>query len=133
MAAYLNKARNNILAAETLVNNGLYVPSAHPAYYSSFLMMKYVLAHYFSIDYKRQDKLTEKKDSHKELSKIALPLLIKSDAENGNNYLEWYNKLKMMRNKADYRPESIGDTQLKKNFASAKGFMNEVTKHFNIV
>ena len=40
MASYLQKAKNDIVVAELLINNGLHKPSAHPAYYSAFLALK---------------------------------------------------------------------------------------------
>ena len=130
MPAYKNKAQNNIVTAEILLDNGLLLSSAHPAYYSSFLLMKYLLAHYFSVDYAQQEALTKNKDSHKILSNLALPTMAAKDAETGNDYLVWYNKLKMMRRKADYKPVEIEDSQIRDNLTTAKSFMKSVDMHF---
>ena len=52
------------------------------------------------------------------------------DAETGNDYLYWYNKLKMMRNKADYKPVDIEDSLLKTNLTAAKDFIQKAELHF---
>jgi uncharacterized protein (UPF0332 family) len=130
MPVYINKAQNNIITAEALLDNGLPLSSAHPAYYSSFLLMKYLLAHCFSVGYAEQKTLTKDKDSHYILSKIALPAMVAQDAETGNDYLVWYNKLKMMRKKADYKPVEIEDSLLRENLTIAKNFMKSVDTHF---
>lgn len=130
MPAYKNKAQNNIVTAEILLDNGLPLSSAHPAYYSSFLLMKFLLAHCFSVSYAQQETLTKNKDSHKILSNMVLPTMAAQDAETGNDYLVWYNKLKMMRRKADYKPVEIEDSLLKDNLTTAKNFMKSVDTHF---
>ena len=133
MAAFLNKARNNICVANILVESNLHISSAHPAYYSSFLMLKYILAHFDSISYTKQGELTKDKESHNVLSGLALPFLVDKDKIHGNDYLVWYNKLKMMRNKADYKPENIEDSLLEKNLEYAKEFISSIMMHFKIV
>jgi uncharacterized protein (UPF0332 family) len=130
MPAYKNKAQNNIVTAEILLDNGLPLSSAHPAYYSSFLLMKFLLAHCFSVSYAQQETLTKNKDSHKILSNMALPTMAAQDTETGNDYLVWYNKLKMMRRKADYKPVEIEDSLLRDNLTTAKNFMKSVDTHF---
>ena len=130
MPAYKNKAQNNIVTAEILLDNGLPLSSAHPAYYSSFLLMKFLLSHCFSVSYAQQETLTKDKDSHKILSNMALPTMAVQDAETGNDYLVWYNKLKMMRRKADYKPVEIEDSLLRDNLTTAKNFMKSVDTHF---
>jgi len=130
MPAYKNKAQNNIVTAEILLDNGLPLSSAHPAYYSSFLLMKFLLAHCFSVSYAQQETLTKNKDSHKLLSNMALPTMAAQDTETGNDYLVWYNKLKMMRRKADYKPVEIEDSLLRDNLTTAKNFMKSVDTHF---
>jgi uncharacterized protein (UPF0332 family) len=130
MPAYKNKAQNNIVTAEILLDNGLPLSSAHPAYYSSFLLMKFLLSHCFSVSYAQQETLTKDKDSHKILSNMALPTMAAQDAETGNDYLVWYNKLKMMRRKADYKPVEIEDSLLRDNLTTAKNFMKSVDTHF---
>ena len=130
MPAYKNKAQNNIVTAEILLDNGLPLSSAHPAYYSSFLLMKFLLAHCFSVSYAQQETLTKNKDSHKILSNMALLTMAAQDAETGNDYLVWYNKLKMMRRKADYKPVEIEDSLLRDNLTTAKNFMKSVDTHF---
>lgn len=130
MPEYKNKAQNNIVTAEILLDNGLPLSSAHPAYYSSFLLMKFLLAHCFSVSYAQQETLTKNKDSHKILSNMALPTMAAQDTETGNDYLVWYNKLKMMRRKADYKPVGIEDSLLRDNLTTAKNFMKSVDTHF---
>lgn len=133
MASYLQKAKNDIVVAELLINNGLHKPSAHPAYYSAFLALKYVLAHFYSIDYAQQDVMTSQKDSHKILSNKALPFMVKDDGGTGNDYFVWYNKLQMMRRQADYKPDAIEDSLLKENLNTAKEFMRRINLRFKKV
>lgn len=130
MPAFLKKAQNNIATAELLIDNGLPLTSAHPAYYSSFLLMKYLLAHFFSVSYAQQEEMTKNKDSHKMLANKALPCMAIQDTETGNDYLVWYNKLKMLRRKADYKPVDIEDSLLTENLTTAKDFMKSVDSHF---
>ena len=132
MPAYLQKAHNNIVTAEVLFNNGLTKSSAHPAYYSAFLSIKYVLAYFCSVAYEQQDIMSHDADSHNRLSSIALPEMIKLDATTGRDYLVWYNKLKKMRRLADYKPDPIADSMLQDNLIAAKNFFNCVKTHFLI-
>lgn len=129
MSAYLNKSHNNVATAELLLDNGLPLTSAHPAYYSAFLLMKYVLAHFCSQSYEKQDEISKNKDSHKVISNLALPFMARQDAETGSDYLYWYNKLKMMRNKADYKPEDIENSLLRSNLTAAKDFIKSAELH----
>ena len=130
MSEYKNKANRNIKTAEFLLNNGLLLSSAHPAYYSSFLLIKYLLANHFSVSYSQQEILTKNKDSHNILSNLALRKIAEQDAELGRDCLRWYNKLKMMRNKADYKPIEIKDSLLRENWSVANAFMKSVDSHF---
>lgn len=132
MSAYLQKAHNNVDTAELLVTNGLLMPSAHPAYYSAFMAIKFVLAHFNSIDYATQDKMAEGKDSHNILSGLALPFMAKVDATTKNDYFVWYNKLKKMRRQADYRPDVIAEDLLRENLNVAKNFIKRVDLYFKV-
>ena len=130
MPAFLKKSINNITTAELLIDTGLSVTSAHPAYYSVFLLMKYLLAHFGSHSYDKQEKIAKNKDSHNVISNLALLFMVAQDAETGNDYLYWYNKLKMMRNKADYKPVDIEDSLLRTNLTAAKDFIQKAESHF---
>ena len=132
MSEYLQKAHNNVITAGLLVENGLTIPSAHPAYYSAFLALKYVLSHFNSVDYAQQDKMTRGKDSHNILSNKALPFMAKTDPMTKNDYFVWYNKLKKMRRQADYKPDVIEDAHLIENLNIAKNFIESVSQHFKI-
>lgn len=132
MPAFLNKAKKNISTAEVLINNGLPMTSAHPAYYSVYLLMKYLMAHFQYIGYDQQEELTKNKDSHNVISSQVLSFLKVEDCKNGNAYFEWYNKLKMMRRKADYKPVEIKNEILNQNFADAKDFFDGIMEHFKI-
>lgn len=132
MSAYLNKAHNNVDTAKLLVDNDCLNSSAHPAYYSAFLYLKYVLAHHKDLDYGAQDAMTKGKDSHNTISNIALPFMAQKDTATGSDYLVWYNKLKKMRKRADYVPESISADYLKDNLAFAVEFMNHVEAFFKV-
>jgi len=131
MSAFLKKSQNNIVVAEILIDNKFALSSAHSAYYSVFLLIKYMLAHNFSLSYAQQDELTRNgKDSHKILSDRALECMATQDQETGSDYFVWYNKLKMMRKKADYKPVEIDDSLLMTNLTTAKDFMKSVDVHF---
>lgn len=132
MPAFLKKSRNNVTTAELLINNGLPVTSAHPAYYSVFLLMKYLLARFGLISYSDQEVLTNGKDSHGVLSREALKLLAANDAITRNDYFVWYNKLKKMRKQADYTPQVLEEWELKDNLDTAKTFIKSADSHFKI-
>lgn len=132
MPAFLKKSRNNVTTAELLIGNGLPVTSAHPAYYSVYLLLKYMLAHFASISYSDQEALTSKKDSHGILSNEALKFLAANDAITRNDYFVWYNKLKKMRKQADYTPNVIEEWELKDNLDIAKMFIKTADSHFKI-
>ncbi len=129
MPAYLKKAHDNVKVAEFLVDNGLFKSSAHPAYYSAFLSIKYILAHSENIDYEAQDAMTSGKDSHNVLKNLALPIMAKKDPVTSNDYLVWYNKLKKMRKLADYKNDEIPDEDLIANLDVAKVFMQHVDSY----
>ena len=133
MSAYLQKAHNNIVVAEMLFNNGQKYSSAHPAYYSAFLSVKYVLAHLLSIDYTKQEEMTQGQESHKAIFEPALKAMATSDTATGVNYYEWYNQLRKMRRLADYKPDSIEVADLQCNLNMAKSFLNKVDANFKTV
>lgn len=130
MSAFLQKARNNVVTAEFLIDHDLSVSSAHPAYYSAFLLMKYVLAHFCGKDYAMQDQETIGKDSHLIISEFALPFMVKQDVKTGNDYFVWYNKLKKMRKQADYNSQMIEKEKLTENLMVAKQFMLSIETNF---
>lgn len=130
MPTYKSKAQSNIATAEILLENGLPLSSAHPAYYSVFLLLKYILAHYCSIDYIEQNKLASNQGSHREIADRALPYLVANDVEVASDYRVWYNKLEMIRRKADYRPVKLKETQIRDVLNVAKSFKDNVEKHF---
>lgn len=132
MPAFLKKSQNNVTTAELLINKGLPATSAHPAYYSVFLLMKYLLAHFGPISYSDQEVLTNGKDSHGVLSKEALKFLSANDVITRNDYFVWYNKLKKMRKRADYTPGVIEEWELKDNLDIAKKFIKSADSHFKI-
>lgn len=55
MPKILRKSRENIDAAQKLIDTGFYTSSVHCSYYSVFQIIKYILNHSFNIDYKAQN------------------------------------------------------------------------------
>lgn len=110
------KSEHNISAAQMLIENKLYAPSVHCAYYSCFQLMKYVLNE-LGVEYTEQETLTKNKDSHKiiisQVEQYITNFLVR---QNFNRYCE---KLKIARKKSDYQNEPIISKEAKDIFGVA--------------
>lgn len=133
MSVYQVKAKKNYEAAVHLVakneSDNLYIPSAHLAYYSAFMIMKYALANFNSISYDQQDQITGSSASHTLLFLSFMDEIKKRVAlGDANDYMVNYNRMQLIRQKADYKTDKSGLTHivLKENVDRAKTFYNNV-------
>jgi hypothetical protein len=132
MSAYQEKARKNYEAAAHLVAKdelgNVYIPSAHLAYYSAFLIMKYALANYNSLSYDQQDQTAGSSASHNAIFSIFMDEIRKVALRDANDYMENYQKMQLIRQQADYKKDApmLTYTNLKANVERAKTFYNKV-------
>ena len=132
MSVYQEKARKNYEAAAQLVakneSDNIYIPSAHLAYYSAFLIMKYALANYNSLSYDQQDRITGSSASHNALFLSFMDEIKKVALEDANDYMENYQKMQLIRQQADYKIDKsrLTHINLTKNVERAKTFFNNV-------
>jgi hypothetical protein len=132
MSAYQEKARKNYEAAAHLVAKdelgNVYIPSAHLAYYSAFLIMKYALANYNSLSYDQQDQIAGSSASHNAIFSIFMDEIRKVALRDANDYMENYQKMQLIRQQADYKKDApmLTYTNLKANVERAKTFYNKV-------
>lgn len=66
MPKILKKSKENLDAAQKLIDTGFYTSSVHCSYYSIFQIIKHILNHKFALDYNTQDELEAYK-SHKNI------------------------------------------------------------------
>jgi hypothetical protein len=129
---YQEKARKNYEAAAHLVakdkSDNVYIPSAHLAYYSAFLIMKYALANYNSLSYDQQDQITGSSASHNAIFTSFMDEIKKVALGDANDYMVNYQKMQLIRQQADYKKDApmLTYTNLKANVERAKTFYNKV-------
>ena len=106
---YKEKSNENFKAANSLMKQKLYDPMAHCAYYSGFLLAKYVLNEYCDINYEQQRTESKSKDSHffvinslgEWIGKDDSRRLMKADC------YTYFDKLKRYRKTADYEVDKL--------------------------
>lgn len=132
MSVYQEKARKNYEAAAHLVakneSDKVYIPSAHLAYYSAFLIMKYALANYNSLSYDQQDQITGSSASHNAIFSIFMDEVRKVALGDANDYMVNYQRMQLIRQQADYKTDKsrLTHINLKANVERAKTFYNNV-------
>lgn len=133
MSVYQEKARKNYEAAAHLVakneSDNVYIPSAHLAYYSAFLTVKYALANYNSVSYDLQDQIAGSLASHNAIFNSFMDEIKKRVAlGDANDYMVEYKKMQMLRQRADYKKDApmLTYSNLKANVERAKTFYNKV-------
>ena len=138
MPVYQEKAKKNYEAAAHLVALGdgcnMYIPSAHMAYYSAFLIMKYALAKSNTLTYDQQKHIAGASTSHTEIFRAFMDTIRNIAPGDANDLMVNFNKLKMLRQKADYKTDKSELTyiHMQKNVERAKDYCNNVASLYKI-
>lgn len=132
MSPYIQKSIDNLKAADCLVESSWYEASAHPAYYSIFLLSKELLHTYFGIKYEEQSSLFKGPKSHQSLMKRFAECVIDVPDFEPNDYLQWFNQTNMMRNKADYKPSHLNISVYKSNVKCVHDFCCGINNFFKL-
>lgn len=132
MNSYIQKSKKNLAAADFLVRGELYEASAHSAYYSIFLLSIELLKSHFGIEYKEQKMLVDGSKSHQKFIKKFTECLISVPEFEPNDFVQWFNQTKMLRNKADYKPEKLPQYIYENNVQYAHNFMNGINDKFKL-
>lgn len=127
MAAILNKSNVNLSAADRLLVGTSKLPSAHLSYYSMFQRTKYILNHKLGYSYKEQDEVSKNKNSHTLLVKEFIQRLVALNVNDVNDLLVSLNSARMLRNRADYKPQSVTEDQLKAQNKTAHEFVKNAS------
>lgn len=125
------KSNENIEAANLLVNNRLFASSIHCAYYSCFQLSKYVLNYFCNCEYDNQD--TKDSDSHKYVINKLCDNLNNKNRFSKIDYLDNINRLRRLRNKADYTDSIITPNDAKIALQSANKAIEILTTKYSIV
>lgn len=132
MSPYIQKSKDNLTAADCLVKSDLYEASAHPAYYSIFLLSKELLNLRFGIGYDDQKVLVDARKSHQSLIKRFTECLNTIPNFEPNNFVQWFNQTNMLRNKIDYKPELLSKSAFEVNVKYAHDFADGINKQFKL-
>lgn len=128
----LGKSKNNMRAAELMVNNGFFAPSVHSSYYGSFLLVKHILYHCLSIDYNTQKLNANGKDSHKYVMECLKNDLSSISAKDEKKFLMNFNALKKNRRKADYLDNPIDKVFAERCFKDSCDLREEIANIYKI-
>ncbi len=138
MPVYQEKAKKNYEAAARLIALGegcnMYIPSAHMAYYSVFLIIKYALAKSNTLSYVQQDQIAGGSTSHTAIFGSFINEVRNIAPSDANDLMVKYNILKMLRQKADYKTDKSELTyiHMQKNVERAKNYYNNVASLYKI-
>lgn len=132
MKTYLQKSLDNLKASDSLVNGTCDIASAHPAYYSLFLLTKYVLSARLGCTYVEQDVYKDDKDSHNKLQGLFFKKLASVPDFEINDYLVKFNTVRKLRRLADYKPDEIPHNHLENNNKEAHRFVEGLNQQFNL-
>lgn len=127
MPAILHKSNTNLSAADRLLVGAYKLPSAHLSYYSMFQRTKYILNHKLGFSYKEQDEVSKNKNSHTLLVKEFIQRLVALKVNDVNDLLVSLNSARMLRNKVDYKPQSVTEAQLKTQNQTAHEFVKNTS------
>lgn len=138
MPVYQEKAKKNYEAAAHLIaldeGDNMCIPSAHMAYYSAFLITKYALAKSNTLSYDQQDQIAGGSTSHTAIFGAFMNKVLNIAPGDANDLMENFNKLKMLRQKADYKTDKSELTyiHMQKNVERAKDYYNNVASLYKI-
>lgn len=132
MSPYIQKSTDNLAAADYLVGGNWYEASAHSAYYSIYFLSKELLSSRFGIGHDEQKKLVNGPLSHQKLIKIFTECLSKVPDLEPNNFVQWFHKTNMLRNKADYKPVKLSKHIYEENVKDACDFAKGINDVFKL-
>lgn len=130
MPNFRAKSEENIHAANLLIDKSLFTASVHCSYYAAFQMSKYILANFCDVGYKEQDNHSKGQGSHQYVSYRVRTCLNKLSSKYSDDYNTNYNKLKMLRKKADYTTIMIKKKEAENARNTAKRIIDLLTTNY---
>ena len=138
MPVYQEKAKKNYEAAAHLIaldgGDNMYIPSAHMAYYSAFLIIKHALAKSNTLTYDQQEQIAGGSTSHTAIFGAFMNEVRNIAPDDANDFMVNFNKLKMLRKIADYKTDKSRLTYIlmHENVKRAKDYYNNVASLYKI-
>lgn len=128
----LYKSNSFYSSAQELRDSGFLCPSAHLAYYSVFIILKYIVCNYLGINYEVQDEEHSGGMSHKD---IIEKVIYDVDAKNPDLSFDlerYINAMKQLRVKADYKDEEIDEPSIVRHLTNAQNVYDIVKPLYGI-
>lgn len=113
------KSEFNIDAAELLFNKNLYAPSVHCSYYSCLQLLKYIVKHFFGVEYKdlaSQIQLSQKGSHEYIFEYVQSEMKGKFSIEEERKFSRNFKDLKTFRIKSDYEDIEIDNEKSEKAY-----------------
>jgi uncharacterized protein (UPF0332 family) len=132
MSPYIQKSKDNLDAANGLVDGVWYEASAHSAYYSIYLLSKELLNLRFGVGYEEQKRLVNGSKSHQKFINKFTKCLNTVPNFEPNDFVLWFHQTNMLRNKADYKPEKLRQSICKVNVKLARDFAKGINDNFKL-
>ncbi|MBR0501935.1 MAG: hypothetical protein IJJ77_01670 [Paludibacteraceae bacterium] len=132
MSSYIQKSKDNLDAANGLVDGAWYEASAHSAYYSIYLLSKELLNSRFGVGYEEQKILVNGPNSHQKFIKKFTECLSTVSNFEPNDFVQWFYQTNMLRNKADYKPEKLRQSIYEDNVKYARDFAKGINDKFKL-
>lgn len=132
MSPCIQKSKDNLAAADCLVNGDWYEASAHSAYYSIFLLSKELLNLRFGIGHDEQKDFVNGPRSHQKFIKKFIECLNSVPDFEPNDFVQWFNQTNMLRKTADYKPVSLPQPIYENNVKFAHNFADGINDKFKL-
>lgn len=127
------KAEENLSAARLLIGGNMFSSSVHSSYYAGFQFSKHVLANFCGLSYERQEKESKGKDSNHYIEYKMADELDKKNHTYYTDYLYYYDKMKMLRKKADYSNKDISDKEASRAYYCADKIITFLKTKYSIL
>ena len=122
---------DSFCSSANLLGENLSSPSVHLAYYSVFILIKYVACHFLCISYEDQDD-NKGQLSHKVIIDKVMDDIEVRDSNVWLDIIRRINSMKHLRAKADYKDETISSNALTTHLTYAKEILNYVKSLYGI-
>lgn len=132
MDVMLLKSDSFSSSADMLMKNGLLNPSAHLAYYSMFIFLKYVVNNYLDLSYIQQDNDGGGDKSHRKIIDRVVDDLDTKDEDASFDVNRYISAMKHLRAKADYKNEPISLHDVTVHLGHAENIKNIVKPLYGI-